>query len=204
MLCCDLPDSELSSPSSDRKLLVRQVWVFTRPAAYWFKRAASGGGNTTMLHSFTWLQPFILQSCFSCKKRLPMAPLASCCAGRSVRKGSQLGQVHPLGTVVEDATDTYLPESGCLAAAWGWVSGSRGQQVPVGWIRQTHTLCCVTKHQGCDEGKAKQNCLENAKETVAMYTFMLFVSLRYAQLFILCKHGTVGMFFSLSLLSPFG
>lgn len=82
---CDLPHVEAHYPSGLRRLLVNHVLVFMRAAACLFKRAgsnshqqrrdhhtASGEGHTEVLHTLTWLQPFVLQSCFCIRmKRLP-------------------------------------------------------------------------------------------------------------------------------------
>lgn len=87
---CDLPRVESHYPSGHRRLLVNEVLVFMRAAACPFKRAGSnshqqkrehhtagGEGDSGVLHSLTWLQPFVLQSCFCIhKKRLPIAASA--------------------------------------------------------------------------------------------------------------------------------
>lgn len=98
---CDLPHVKVRYPSGHRRLLVNQVLVFTRAAACPFKRAgsnshqqrrdhhtASGEGGTEVFHTLTWLQPFVLQSCFCTHmKRLPQ--LCSTIGGAC--KGSQPG-----------------------------------------------------------------------------------------------------------------
>lgn len=94
---CDLPHVESPYPSGHRGLLVNQVLVFMRAAACPFKRAgsnshqqkrdhhtASGEGYTVVLNSLTWLQPFVLQSCF-CMKRLPIAASAEFHTGGSMK-----------------------------------------------------------------------------------------------------------------------
>lgn len=103
---CDLPHVEAHYPSEHRRLLVNQVLVFMRAAACPFKRAgnsshqqrrdhhtACGEGESEVLHTLTWLQLFVLQSCFCTHmKRLPQlcSTLGGACKGSQPGQGSQL------------------------------------------------------------------------------------------------------------------